>query len=72
MRVALFGPPWFYFFWGDAVGGLGHFEEAVTGFYHGVVEQVVGFLWVVKICKSLVVEVGRYGSVPVMPVVVVY
>jgi hypothetical protein len=38
MRVALFGPPWFYFFWGDAVGGFGHFEEAVTGFYHGIIE----------------------------------
>jgi hypothetical protein len=38
MRVALFGPPWFYFFWGDSVGGFGHFEEAVTGFYQGVIE----------------------------------
>ncbi len=38
MRVALFGPPWFYFFWGDAVSGFGHFEEAVTGFYQGVIE----------------------------------
>ncbi len=54
------------------MGGFGHFEEAMTGFYQGVVEQVVGFLWVVKIRKSFVVEVGRYGSIPVMPVIVVY
>ena len=71
MGLAFFGPPWFEFFWGDTVGGFGNFKEAVAGFYQGVVEQGVGFLWIVKISKSFVVEIGRYGSVPVMPVVIV-
>lgn len=72
MGVAICGPPWFGFFLVDSVSWFGHFEEAVAVFDEGVAEQVVGFLWVVYVDKSFIVEIGHYCSVPFVPVVVIH